>query len=49
MQLEHVLEFKYLFFVLDESGTNDAECHGKVVSGKKVADAIRSLVNARGL
>ena len=41
--LEHVLEFKYLGFVLDESGTDGAEC------GKRVAGAIRSLVNARVL
>ena len=43
MRLDHVFEFKYFGCVLNESGTNNAECHGKV------ADAIGSLVNARGL
>ena len=41
--LEQVSEFKYLGRVLDELGTDDAECH------TKVAGTIRSLVNARGL
>ena len=35
--------------VLDESGTNGAECNRKVASGRRVADGIRSLVNARDL
>ena len=35
--------------VLNESGTDDAECRKKVVSGRNVANAIRSLVNTRGL
>ena len=35
------LEFKYLGCVLDQSGTDGAECSRKV--------AIRSLVNARDL
>ena len=26
VRLEHVSEFKYLVYVLDESGTNEAEC-----------------------
>ena len=34
---------------MDESGTDVAECHRKVASGRKVAGAIRSLVNVRGL
>ena len=38
--------FKYLGSVLDESGTNIAECHRKVASGKNDAVGIRSLVNA---
>ena len=42
-------EFKYLGCVLDESGTDEAKCSRKVTSGRKVAGAIRSLVNARGL
>ena len=31
--LEHVSEFKYLGCVLDEPGTDEAECSRKVVSG----------------
>ena len=49
IHLEHDSEFKYLECVLDELGTNRAECSRKVVSGKGVAGAIRSLVNARDL
>ena len=33
----------------DESGTNRAECSRKVPSWRRVAGAIRSLVNARDL
>ena len=33
--------------VLDESGTDGAECSRKVASGIRVAGAIMSLVNAR--
>ena len=46
---EHVSEFKYLGCVLNESGTDEAECSRKVASGRRVAGAIRSLVNARNL
>ena len=35
--------------VLDESGTDGAECSRKVASGKRVAGAIRFLVNAKNL
>ena len=35
--------------VLDESGTDKAKCRRKVARGRRVAGAIRSLVNARGL
>ena len=35
--------------VLDESGTDGAECNRKVASERRVAGAIRSLVNARDL
>ena len=42
MRLKHVSEFKYLGCVL-------AECHGKVASTKRVADAIRYLGNLLGL
>ena len=39
----------YFGCVLDESGTGGAKCRGKVASGRKVADAVRSLVNYRNL
>ena len=35
--------------VLDESGTYEAEFLRKVMSERKIAVAVRSLVNARGL
>ena len=47
--MEHISEFKNLGCVLDESGTDGAECSRKVGSGRMVAGAIRSLVNARNL
>ena len=43
------LGFKYFGCVLDESGTDEAECSRKVASGRKVASAIGFLVNAKGL
>ena len=46
IRLEYVSKFKYLACVSDESGTDDAECQRKVASGRRVAYAIRSLVNA---
>ena len=49
IHLEHVLEFKYLGCVFIKSGTAGAECSRKVVSGRRVAGDIRSLVNARDL
>ena len=48
-QLEQVSEFKYLGYMLDEKGTDDGECCRKVVNGRKVAGAIKSLVNVKGL
>ena len=42
-------DFKYLRCVLNESDTGDAKCCTMVASGRKVAGAIRSLVNAMGL
>ena len=36
-------------FALNEPGINGAGCSRKVASGRKVAGAIRSLVNARDL
>ena len=43
----HISE--YLGCVVDESGTDGAECSRKVARGKRAAGAIRSLVNARDL
>ena len=34
---------------LDKSGTSEAKCNRKVASGRRVAYAIKSLVNARSL
>ena len=49
IHLDNFWEFKYLVCVLDESGTVEAECSRKVVSGRRVGGAIRCLVNARSL
>ena len=49
IHLEHVSEFKYLGYVLDLSCIDGAECSRKVLHGRRVAGAIRSLVNARDL
>ena len=50
---DHVSEFKYLGCLLDDSGTDEAECSRKVAIGRRVAGAdrsfIRSLVNPRSL
>ena len=42
-------EFKCFGCVQDESDTDLTECFTEVVSGRKVAGAIRSIVNAGGL
>ena len=39
----------YIHGMYNESGTYEAECSRKVASGRRIADAIRSLVNARSL
>ena len=49
IRLEHVSELKYLGCGLVKSGTDEAECSRKVVSGRRVAGVIKSLVNARYL
>ena len=49
IRLEHVSEFEYLGCVLDESGKDGAECNRKMASRRKVAGAIRYLVNAMDL
>ena len=36
IQLEHVSEFKYSEYVLDESSTDEVECHRKVESRRWV-------------
>ena len=38
--LEHVSEFKYLWCVLDESGTDGAQCSRKEASRRRVAGAL---------
>ena len=48
-QFEQVSEFKYLGYMMNDKGTDDAECGRKVSSGRKVAGAIKSLVNVKGL
>ena len=45
IHLEHISEFKYLGCVLNKSGRDGAKCSKKVASGRRVAGAIRSLVN----
>ena len=45
IRLKHVSKFKYLECVFDESGTDGINCSRKLVSGRRVAVAIRSLVN----
>ena len=49
MQLEHVSKFKYLGYVLDKSGRDEAESQRKGVNGGTIAAAFRSLVIVRGL
>ena len=49
IHLEYISEFKYLGCVLDKSATDGAECKRKMASGRRVAGAITSLVNARDL
>ena len=49
IRLEHDSEFKYLGCVLGESVTDGVEFSRKVASGRRVAGAIRYLVNARDL
>ena len=49
IRLEHASELKYLGYVLDEGVTDGVECSRKVASGRRVAGAIRSLVNVRDL
>lgn len=48
-QLEQKSEFKYLGCTWDEKGMDDVECSCKVVDGRKVFSAIKSLVDAKRL
>ena len=49
IRLQHFSEFKYMGYVLDELGSDKAEYRRKVESGRRVAGASRSMVNARSL
>ena len=49
IRLEHVSEFEHLGCLLDESGTDGNECSREVVNGRRVAGAMRFLVNAMDL
>ena len=40
MRLEHTSEFKYSGYVLGETGTDVAEGHRKMPSGRKIASTI---------
>ena len=42
IRLEHVSEFKYFGYIMDESGTEVVECSRKVASGRRVAVAGKS-------
>ena len=49
IHLDHVSKFKYFGSVLDESRKDREECNEKEASGRTVAGAVKSLVNARDL
>ena len=49
IHLEHVSEFKYLGCVLEKAGTDGTEYSRELASGRRVAGAIRSLVNTKVL
>ena len=49
MRLEHVSEFKFLGCVLDDLGTDEGKYSRKVVNRRRVAGAIKYLVNAMSL
>ena len=49
MRLEHMSEFKYFGCVLNEIGTEEKICRMKMASGRRVAGAFMSLVNAWSL
>ena len=48
-RLENKSEFEFVERVLADSGTDGGECCRKGATGRKVANAIRSLVNAGSL
>ena len=43
--IEHISEFKYLGCIVDGSGADGAEYSRKLANGRKVAGAIKDLVN----
>ena len=49
IRLEHVSKFKYFVCVLEDLGTDEADCSRKVASGRMVAGVIMFLVNTRDL
>ena len=48
IKLEHV-EFKHVICLLNDSDVDNAECRRNVLIGRRVASAIRSLVNDKSL
>ena len=49
VRIDHVSEFKYLGYVLNETGTDGIACSRQVASRRRLVGAIRPLVNARNL
>jgi hypothetical protein len=49
VQLEQVSEFKYLGYMIENKGGDDAECDRKVSNGRRVAGAITTMGNAKNL
>ena len=47
--MEQVTEFKYVLCIFNVLGTGVAECRRKKTSGRKVAGAMKCLVNVRGI
>ena len=45
-QMEHVSGFRFLEYILDESGREKVKYYCKVINNRKVAGAIRLPVNA---
>ena len=45
----HEARFYCIWDVLDELGTNKAECHRMIVNMRRIASFKRSLINVKGL